>query len=295
MRSSNEARVKVSEPRDIHKIAQRARAMVVQTAALSGGGHIGGPLSAADILAVLYFHVMNVRPSEPTWEQRDRFVLSKGHSSLALYAILSLRGYFEPSEMSTFGAVDSRLQGHPDMTKLPGIDMSTGSLGLGFTAAVGMALGAQRRGSRERIYVMLGDGECQEGAVWEGAHIAQRYKLDNLCAVLDCNGLQQYGWPGASGSREAPWAGRMLEGVFEAFGWATKVVDGHDVEALEEAFAWAETTKGRPAVVIAKTVKGKGVKFMEGDFTWHSRVPTEGELAAALSELEGEAGGSEGA
>jgi transketolase len=277
--------VQTADDQHIYDIARRARALVVRASAASKGGHIGGPLSAAEILAVLYFRVLRIRPAEPTWDERDRFILSKGHSSLALYAILALRGYFEPSEVMTFGSINSRLQGHPDMTKLPGIDMSSGSLGLGFTAAVGMAIGARLRGTPERIYVMLGDGECQEGSVWEGAHVARRYHLDNLCAIVDLNGLQQYGWRGTGDSRMAPWTAAELENIFSAFGWEVTTVDGHDVTALEQAFTNVRMNKGRPSVIIAKTVKGKGVTFMEGQFGWHARVPTAEELAAALSEL----------
>lgn len=270
---------------ELYRITRHARALVVRASARAKGGHIGGPFSAMEILAALYFRVMNIRPEEPGWNERDRFVLSKGHSSLALYAILALRGYFDEAELSTFGTINSRLQGHPDMTKLPGIDMSSGSLGLGFTAGVGMALGAKLRGSSERIYSMLGDGECQEGAVWEGAHLARRYRLDNLCAIVDLNGLQQYGWRGDSHTRLAPWSATELIEVFSAFGWAAKLVDGHDISALEQSFAWARSVRDRPSVLVARTVKGKGVSFMEGDHSWHSRVPTDTELAAALSEL----------
>jgi transketolase len=279
------ARHTLTELAELRDIAQRARALVIRASAASKGGHIGGPLSAAEILTVLYFRVMNIRPEEPDWDGRDRFVLSKGHSSLALYAILALRGYFDPSELSTFGAIGSRLQGHPDMTKLPGLDMSSGSLGLGFTAAVGMALGARLRQSPVRVYALLGDGECQEGSVWEGAYAARAYALDNLCAIVDLNGLQQFGWRGPAGSRLAPWTDSGLAEVFTAFGWAATSVDGHDMAALEQALGWARSVRGQPSVVIARTVKGKGVSFMEGDFSWHARVPTEAELAAALAEL----------
>lgn len=271
---------------DLHRIAQRARALVLQASFSSKGGHIGGPLSAADILAALYFRIMNIRPSDPKWDQRDRFVLSKGHSSMALYAILALRGYFDVSELTTFGSMNSRLQGHPDMTKLPGVDMSSGSLGLGFAAAVGMALGSKLRSSSERVYVMLGDGECQEGIVWEGAQSAQKYQLDNLCAIVDLNGLQQYGWRGAPRSRLAPWTSEDLLGIFRAFGWAAKSVNGHDVAELLTAFEWARSVRGQPSVIVARTIKGKGVSFMEGQYGWHARVPTPDELSAALSELE---------
>ena len=188
---------------ELEATARSARGEIVRTVTLAKGGHLGGPLSATDILVALYFRVLNIRPEEPTWPERDRFILSKGHSSIALYVILALRGFFPLEELQTFDALDSRLQGHPDMNALPGLDMSTGSLGLGLSAAVGVALGAKLRGAGFATFVMVGDGECNEGVVWEAAHVAQRNHLDNLVVVVDENKLQQFGWVAflASGKR----------------------------------------------------------------------------------------------
>ena len=208
----------------LEEVARRIRVEVIRAVYHARAGHLGGPLSAADILAVLYFHVMRIRPDEPRWPDRDRFVLSKGHSSIGLYAAMALRGYFPVEELSTFDAAHSRLQGHPDMTRLPGLDMSSGSLGMGISAAMGMALGARLTGRDSRAYVMLGDGECQEGEVWESVHVAPRYDAGNLTAIVDRNGMQQFGWPLEPGevhrgNRRDPWAGADLRGAFEAFGW----------------------------------------------------------------------------
>jgi transketolase len=272
--------------KELTEIARQVRVAVVRTVAGAHGGHIGGPLSAADLLVALYFRVLRVRPSEPNWPDRDRFVLSKGHSSVALYATMALRGFFAPEELSTFDAIDSRLQGHPDMTSLPGLDMSTGSLGLGIAAAVGIALGLKLDHRSPRVYVMLGDGECQEGSVWEAADSAARYKLDNLIAIVDFNQLQQYGWPeDASNRRRAPFVISELGARWRAFGWETFEVDGHDFGSILAGLGAAHSVEGRPAVVLARTVKGKGVPFMEGDFTWHARVPNTEETQAALAAL----------
>ena len=273
-----------SEVDELRTAAQRIRRESVQAVAHAKGGHLGGPLSAADILAALYFNVMNIRPEEPGWPDRDRFVLSKGHSCIALYAALALRGYFPVTELETFDAIDSRLQGHPDMTRLPGLDMSSGSLGLGLSAGVGMALGAKLAKRDFTTFVMVGDGECNEGIVWEAAHVAQRYQLDNLVVVVDQNQLQQFGWRNGT-TRMPPYAGSELRDRWAAFGWEDLDVDGHDIPQLAETLCHAKTVKGRPVVVVATTVKGKGVSFMEGNFRWHSRVPSNEELEAALSEL----------
>jgi transketolase len=272
--------------RTLEQIARQVRREVLKAVAKAKAGHIGGPLSAADILTALYFSVLNVRPEEPTWPERDRFVLSKGHSSIALYAVLALRGYFPVAELSTFDEIGSRLQGHPDMKALPGLDMSSGALGLGFSAAIGIALGAKLAHDRFRTFVMLGDGECNEGIVWEGAHVAQRYGLDNLVAIVDKNQLQQFNWRGDGPyGRRAPYTDAELRQRWAAFGWSVSEVDGHDVEAVVAALRSAREGVGQPAVIIAHTVKGKGVSFMENNFRWHSKVPTEEELAAALAEL----------
>jgi transketolase len=270
----------------IREMARRIRVESVRAVERAGGGHLGGPLSAAEILSVLYFNEMRVRPDEPTWPERDRFVLSKGHSSIALYAALALRGYFPLKELSTFDAIDSRLQGHPDMTKLPGVDMSTGSLGQGISAAVGLALGARRRQWDSRVYVLLGDGECQEGEVWEAAYVAQRYNLDNLVAIVDANGLGQFGAAAPSaGERMAPWRDGELAARWRACDWNVIEADGHDPVSLGAAFDQARRTREAPSLVMARTTKGKGVSFMENRWYWHSRVPTLEEFRDALAEL----------
>ncbi|MGA2528423.1 MAG: transketolase [Acidimicrobiales bacterium] len=269
-------------------LARRARREIVAAIAHAKGGHVGGPLSAVELLTALYFRVLRVRPNEPDWSGRDRFILSKGHCSIALYAVLALRGYFAVEELSSFDAIDSRLQGHPDMTLLPGLDMSTGSLGLGFGAGVGIALGAKLSGQRFSTFVMVGDGECNEGAIWEGAHVAQRYELDNLVAVVDQNKLQQFCWrDNTSVERVAlpPYAGNQLAQRWGAFGWQVLEVDGHDMAAVIETLETSRELKGAPVAVVAHTVKGKGVSFMENDYSWHSRVPTGEELLQAVEEL----------
>jgi transketolase len=234
-----------------------------------------------EILVTLYFHVLRVDPSRPRAPERDRFVLSKGHSSIALYTVLAMRGFLPEAELATFDHLDSRLQGHPDMTALEGIDMSTGSLGQGLSAALGMRLGLRRRGVGSRVFALLGDGECQEGQVWEAAHSASALGIDGLVAIVDQNGLPQFSWPGGGpGEVRRP----DLAARFAAFGWETRTVDGHDVEALARAL---QPGPG-PVAVIARTVKGHGVSFMEDDFRWHARVPTGEELALAGRELGGE-------
>lgn len=275
---------------ELNEKARLIRREAVKAVAHAGGGHLGGPLSAAEVLAALYFKILEIRPDYPSWPDRDRFILSKGHSAIALYATLALRGYFPVSELSTFDAIDSRLQGHPDMTILPGLDMSTGSLGLGLSAAVGIALGAQLTHRSFRTYVMVGDGECNEGIVWESAHVAQRYGLDNLIAIVDHNKLQQFGWRDG-GERRSPYSTDELVDRWSSFGWAVSVFPGHDMSAVVSTIEAARAVQGRPSVAIAETVKGKGVSFMEGDFRWHSRVPSEHELAAAMAELDPADGG----
>jgi transketolase len=270
----------------LRELARRVRLESVRAVARANAGHPGGSLSATDLLVALYFAELNIRPDEPKWANRDRYVHSKGHSCEALYATLALRGYFPIEELQTFGHIDSRLQGHPDMTRLPALDMSSGALGVGFTGAVGIALGSKLRKTPERTYVMLGDGECQEGVVWEAAFIAARYSLDNLVAIVDFNQLQQIGWPGSEpGKREAPWSFESLAGHWTAAGWSVHETDGHDMQAILDSLAVARGVRGQPVVIIARTVKGKGVSFMEGSAPWHSRVPTADELARAEQEL----------
>ena len=268
-------------------LGRRIRVEVIRAVNHARAGHIGGPLSAADILAVLFFHTLRIRPEEPAWPDRDRFILSKGHSSIALYAAMALRGYFPVEELLTFDAAHSRLQGHPDMTRLPGLDMSTGSLGMGISAAMGMALGARLTGRSDiRAYVLLGDGECQEGEVWEAAMAAPRYGLDNLVAIVDHNRLQQYGWPGdGPDGRIPPELPGELVAKWTAFGWRVLEVDGHDIADLLRVFDEVRHGDGRPVAVIAHTTKGKGVSFMEGHYFWHTRAIKPEEYAAAMAEL----------
>lgn len=268
------------------EVARQIRVEVVRTVDHAKGGHLGGPLSAADLLAALYFRVLRIRPDEPSWPDRDRFILSKGHSSVGLYAAMALRGFFPVSELRTFDALDSRLQGHPDMTRLPGLDMSTGSLGMGLSAGVGIALGARLLGRDFRTYVMLGDGECQEGSVWEAAFVAARYGLDNLVAIVDHNKLQQYGWQGGAPDHRLPPQGDgELVVKWTAFGWRTHEFDGHDMASVLDAFDRAARPDGRPVALVAHTVKGKGVSFMENRFFWHTRIMTPDEFATAMAEL----------
>ena len=251
----------------LEEVARRIRVEVVRTISTVRVGHIGGSLSEADILAALYFSVMRIRPDEPAWPGRDRFALSKGHASVGLYAALALRGYFPVEELLTFDQTGTRLQGHPDMTRLPGIDMSTGSLGMGISAAVGMALAARLGRTGSRTFALLGDGECQEGSVWEAAMVAARYGLDQLVAIVDHNKLQQFGWQGDTPEHRLPpeEPGELVRK------WA--------------AFGWRVLEIGRPVASIANTIKGRGLSFAEGEYLWHVKIPTAAEYAQALVEL----------
>ena len=264
--------------------ATLARRKLIETVHYAGAGHVGGPMSAIDLLTYLYFKEMKIDPENPKDTDRDRFILSKGHSAIGLYSVLAQRGYIPVEELKTFDALDSRLQAHPDMNALPGLDMSTGSLGQGISAAVGIALGGKLQQKEFRTYCIVGDGESQEGQVWEAADIAAKYELDNFVAILDYNKLQQFGWNGENGARKIPVT--EPEKRWEAFGWHVITIDGHDFTEIEAAFNEAKTVKGQPTIVIANTVKGKGVSFMENEYLWHSRVPTDEELENALNELQ---------
>jgi transketolase len=264
--------------------ASETRKLILETVHYAGAGHVGGPMSAVEVLVSLYFEVMNINPENPRAEDRDRFVLSKGHSAIALYTVLAQRGYFPIEELKTFDEIDSRLQGHPDMKILPGVDMSTGSLGQGISAAVGIALGAKLCNKPFRTYCMIGDGESQEGQVWEAADVAPKYQLDNLVVIMDHNKLQQYGWAGSETERENPVF--SPEKRWEAFGWNVISVDGHDVLQIIKAFEEAKQIKGKPTIIISNTIKGKGVSFMENSCSWHARVPNDKELEAAIKEIE---------
>jgi transketolase len=270
----------------LEDMARRIRVAVIRTVTARKVGHVGGPLSAADILAALYGRILRIRPQEPDWPERDRFILSKGHSSLGQYAAMALAGYFDLEEMLTFNQKGSRLQGHPDMNKLPGIDISTGSLGMGLSAGLGMALGARYLGQGFRTWVLLGDGECQEGQVWEAAHVAPRYGLDNLIAIVDHNKFQQFGWRGDSaGHRLPPEDPGDLVARFKAFGWRVMEMAGNDMAEVVRVLEEAREPGGRPTAVIANTLKGYGVSYMAGNYQWHMGVPTEEEFAIAMAEL----------
>jgi transketolase len=276
--------VEAGEIARLQEIARQIRLEVIKAVYVARAGHLGGPLSAADMLAALYFNVMRIRPDDPAWPDRDRFILSKGHSSIGLYATMALRGYFPVEELATFDAAHSRLQGHPDMTRLPGLDMSSGSLGMGISAGMGMALGARLTGRACRTYVLLGDGECQEGEVWEAAMAAARYGLDNLGAII--NKLQQYGWPGdGPDGRLPPEVPGELVAKWSAFGWRVLEADGHDVAEILRVLALAAQGDGRPVALIAHTVKGKGVSYMEGHYYWHTRAIKPDEYATAMADL----------
>lgn len=259
--------------------AKVIRRHIIRMLGEAGSGHPGGSLSAADIVTALYFHEMRLKPEEPHWPDRDRFVLSKGHAVPVLYAALAERGYFPVEELMTLRKLGSRLQGHPDMKKLPGVEMSTGSLGQGLAAANGMALAARLDKKDYRVYVLLGDGELQEGMVWEAAMAAAHYKLDNIVAFVDHNGLQIDG-PVAEVMSPEPVADK-----WRAFGWHTLCVDGHDPVQILDALAKARTIKGKPTMIVAETTKGKGCSFMEDKVDWHGTAPKPEDVEKALAEL----------
>ena len=272
---------------DLKEKAREIRRLVIEAINYAKAGHLGGPMSATEILVALYWDVARIDPKRPHWEDRDRIILSKGHSSIGLYCALALRGFFPVEETLTFDQIDSRLQGHPDMTKLPGLDMSTGSLGQGLSPGLGMALGAKLKKKDFHTWVILGDGEIQEGQVWEAAFVADRYKLDNLTAILDFNQLQQFGWlVGQEGKmRKVQPSGTNPGEKFAAFGWNVLECDGHDVGAVVKTLKDAKAHKGQPTLVVAHTVKGKGVSYMEHDYNWHSKVMTAEEYERALTDI----------
>ncbi|MGI6229607.1 MAG: transketolase [Tractidigestivibacter sp.] len=269
---------------ELARTANEVRKGVVTAVHAAKSGHPGGSLGAADILTYLYFEEMDVDPNDPRNPRRDRFVLSKGHCAPALYAVLAERGYFPKGELETLRHVGSRLQGHPNMNDLPGVDMSTGSLGQGISAAVGMAFGARQWGMGYRTYALLGDGECEEGEVWEAAMLAGNLGLDNLCVVVDHNGLQ------IDGPIEEVNSAMPIADKFRAFKFhVVEVADGHDFGQLRAAFAEARATKGKPTCIVAETVKGKGVSFMENQVGWHGKAPNDEQYEQAMAELAKEA------
>lgn len=266
----------------LENTAKRIRIDIIRQIHAAGSGHPGGSLSAADILTYLYFAEMDIDPQDPDKKNRDRFVLSKGHAAPALYAALAERGYFPVETLLTLRKIDSILQGHPDKKKVPGVDMSTGSLGQGISAAVGMALANKIDGMDQRIYALLGDGELQEGMVWEAAMAASHYGLDHLTAFVDWNGLQ------IDGKNEEVMTVAPVDEKFRAFGWDVQMIDGHDFGQIAEALEKAKKVEGRPQMIIAKTVKGKGVSFMENQAGWHGKAPSDEQAKQAVEELGGE-------
>ena len=265
---------------ELAKIANEVRKGVVTAVHAAKSGHPGGSLGAADIMTYLYFEEMDVDPANPSCAERDRFVLSKGHCAPALYAVLAERGFFPKEELETLRHIGSRLQGHPNMNDTPGVDMSTGSLGQGISAAVGMALAAKHWGDSYRVYALLGDGECQEGQIWEAFMAANHYKLDNLTIIIDNNGLQ------IDGSNDEVMSLGDLPAKLRAFGFDFYEIDGHDLDAIEAALS-APVVPGKPRCILAHTVKGKGVSFMENQAGWHGKAPNAEQREQALQELEG--------
>jgi len=259
--------------------ATKARLLGVEAVYTAASGHPGGSLSCMDVLTTLYFHVMNVDPKNPHDPDRDRFVMSKGHCSPAVYPVLALRGFFPTEDLKMFRSIDGHMSGHVEM-HVPGVDMSTGSLGQGISAAVGMALAGKINKKNYRVYSILGDGELAEGQVWEAMMAANKYHLDNLCACVDVNGLQ------IDGKTADVMPTEPLDKKFEAFGWHVIKIDGHDYEAIAKAYEEAKTVKGQPTMILAKTIKGKGVSYMENQAGWHGKAPNAEEFAQAKSELE---------
>lgn len=268
-----------NKKRKLMKQAMDIRIAGLKMVEKAHSGHIGGAFSMSEIMSVLYFDKMNIRPEEPDWEDRDRFVLSKGHCTVALYPTLALRGFFDVKLLDTFRRIDGHLSGHAEMRYVPGVDMSTGSLGQGFSTAVGMAAAAKLAGKDLTVYAVLGDGEIQEGQIWEASMYAGAHQMDNLIGIVDSNKVQLDGTV-----KEVLDTGDLKQ-KFESFGFFVQSIDGHDVEAVAEAIDRAKAEKGRPSMIIANTVKGKCVSFMEGQATWHGKTPNEEQFRAAFEEL----------
>ena len=263
----------------LKKVAEEIRLGILEGTYNAGSGHPGGSLSCADIMTYLYFAELNIDPANPKWEDRDRFVLSKGHAAPALYSALSLRGFFPREDIKTLRQIDSHLQGHPDMNKTPGVDISTGSLGIGVSNACGMALAAKLQNKSYRVYAITGDGELQEGQIWESAMFASHYKLDNLLVFADANTLQ------IDGRTTDVMSPEPIDKRFEAFGWNVCRINGHDFDEIEAAVEAAKQVKGKPSVIVCNTVKGKGVSFMEDKAGWHGVAPKAEEYKAAVEEI----------
>ena len=268
--------------RELEEKALEVRRLIIRSLNAAGSGHPGGSLSSADIVTALYFREMDIDPEHPDKQDRDRFIFSKGHAAPAQYAALAVRGYFPPEDLMTLRKMGSDFQGHPNKDLVPGVEMSTGSLGQGFSVACGMAQANRMDGSKARVYTILGDGELQEGLVWEAAMSASHYRLDNLLAIVDNNGLQ------IDGRNDDVMTVEPIGEKFAAFGWNVIEIDGHDFEQILAAFDDARACKGKPSVIVAKTVKGKGVSFMEDQAGWHGKAPDDEQTKTALEDLKGE-------
>lgn len=272
--------LKLTQVEELEKMAKQVRKGIIEAVYSNKSGHPGGSLSIADILTVLYFKEMNINVKNPNWEERDRLVLSKGHCSPALYSCLANRGYFLVEDLKSFRNINSYLQGHPDKNKVPGVDMTTGSLGQGLSSANGMAIAGKMDKKSYRVYCVLGDGEIEEGQVWEAAMASCKYKLDNLCVIVDNNNLQ------IDGTIEEVMSSYPIDDKFKSFGFEIIKIDGHDVEEIINALEVAKNVKGKPTCIIAKTIKGKGISFMENQVGWHGKAPNEEQYKQALKELE---------
>lgn len=273
--------MKIKDVNELQKYANLIRQEVIEEVYNAKSGHPGGSLSIAEILSVLYFNQMNIDEKNPKAKERDRLVLSKGHTSPALYAALALRGFFDVKELQHFRNINSNLQGHPDMNKVPGVDASTGSLGQGLSIANGMALSSKLNKEGVRVYCICGDGEIEEGQIWEAAMTSSHYKLDNLCVIIDNNNLQ------IDGKVSDVMNIYPIDEKFKSFGFETINVDGHNIQELITAFEQAKKVKGKPTVIIANTIKGKGVSFMENEASWHGKAPNEEQYMQAMKELGG--------
>ena len=269
----------MSKVEELEKKAKTIRKGIIESVYEAKSGHPGGSLSIADILTVLYFNELKIDENNPNWEERDRVILSKGHCSPALYSVLANRGFFKVEDLKTFRKIDSYLQGHPDKNKVPGVDMTTGSLGQGLSIANGIALMGKLQNKNYRVYAILGDGEIEEGQIWEAAMTSNKYKLDNLCVIIDNNNLQ------IDGSIEEVMSSYPIDEKFKSFGFQIINIDGHNIQEIMDAFEVAKNVKNKPTCIIAKTIKGKGISFMENRVEWHGKAPTEEQYKIAMKEL----------
>ena len=272
--------MKITDIKQLQEKAKEVRKGIIEAVYSNKSGHPGGSLSIADIMTVLYFNQMNIDEKNPKWEDRDRLVLSKGHCSPALYSCLANRGFFDVEKLKTFRNINSNLQGHPDMNKVPGVDISSGSLGQGLSCANGMAIAGKMDNKNYRVYCILGDGEIEEGQVWEAAMASNKYKLDNLCVIVDNNNLQ------IDGTIEEVMSSYPIDEKFKSFGFQIINIDGHNIKEIIDAFDVAKNIKGKPTCIIAKTIKGKGVSFMENQAGWHGKAPNDEEFKIAMADLE---------